>query len=178
MYSRLKEIFTSAPSLHVWAALISSVIFGYFIALALPVAMTAIASGRGITLSVFEVGSDKVCEQAPATIAIAANNNEVALYNSVIDRLIAAGNQASSADPNRAKEMGAYLKETLDHQRSLSLARTHALNVIAKRCFQPENTEGMFSGRVIGFWIAIMVMLFLSLFLSTAFISGALRSKN
>lgn len=61
----------------------------YLMFVTLPVGLTAIASGRGVTAWGLEISPNKACEHAQEILANSTVNNEVALYGTLAKDLLA-----------------------------------------------------------------------------------------
>lgn len=150
------------------AAILSSALvviigfFGYLLVLAMPVALSAVSSGRGVTLSGLEISPNKACEQAQGLLTGSAPNNEIALYNELIDKLLRSGESAlllanaqkspEAAAPylKRADEISSLVRPARTEQDRISRERTTAFEAIRQNCLQREQSiEQVLTGKVL-----------------------------
>ena len=136
--------------------------FGYLLILALPVALSAVSSGRGVTLSGLEISPNKACEQAEGLLTGSAPNNELGLYNELIDKLLRssesalmlANAQKSQVEPNlflkRAQDIFELIGSARTEQDKISQERTNAFEAIKQNCLQREQRiEHVLTGKVL-----------------------------
>ncbi|HEX5516363.1 MAG TPA: hypothetical protein VFX32_02080 [Pseudolabrys sp.] len=162
----------------------TAVIFGYLALIALPVALTAMASGRGITLSGLEIGPEKVCDHVGEIIIAAANNNELAVFDSSIGRLLqqmdSALKQTSSrselaarASAGQSDQLLALVREAVSTQTKISQSRQQALDKITAKCLQRDDPKETFRFPVICLVLASMAMFLLFAYFVIGTICGA-----
>jgi len=120
----------------------------YLVAVAMPTALAAISSGRGITLWVLEISPNKACEHAHEILANSSINNEIALYGQLAQSLadssesaLRAGNL--EAEPNKAERFvirSGTLFQKIDGARQvqdeIARQRLALFNAITTNCLQ------------------------------------------
>ncbi|WP_371420517.1 hypothetical protein [Tardiphaga sp.] len=122
---------------------------GYLLTIAMPVALTAVASGRGITLSMLEIGSNKTCEHAHEILANSTANNEIALYNNLVEKLLknsesalAYGNSqtgdASLRLVDRSKTVLEMANQARVEQDAISKGRRDVFDAVNHGCLQRD----------------------------------------
>lgn len=164
-WSRIRVV----ASIKLAIAILTAVIFGYLALIALPVALTAMASGRGITLSGLEIGPEKVCDHVGEIITAAANNNELAVFDSSIGRLLRQTNlalkQVSSQSELAARtsaaqsdQLLALVREAISTQTKISQSRQQALDKIAAKCLQRDDPKETFRLSIVFLVLASMAM--------------------
>ncbi|MCS3726175.1 hypothetical protein [Bradyrhizobium betae] len=159
----------AVASIKLAIAILTAVIFGYLALIALPVALTSMASGRGITLSGLEIGPEKVCDHVGEIITAAANNNELAVFDSSIGRLLlqmnSALNQVSSQSELAARtsaaqsdQLLALVREAISTQANISQSRQQALDKVTAKCLQRDDPKETFRLPVICLVLGSMAM--------------------
>jgi len=180
--SGIKKLSGTYGLLHLVWALISGLFIGYIFILVLPIAISAMASGRGITLSVLEIGADNSCEHAPEMISNAASNNELALYKDYIDRLLGQRNFAQSksfAQSGSTPAVDSYvpteqvLKDAFSNIETLSRNRKAAFDAIIARCFKETSTSEIFTWNVVFLVLGLVTTILIFAFALITTLAGA-----
>ena len=180
--SGIRKLTGTYGLLHLAWAVISGLFIGYVFILVLPIAISAMASGRGITLSVLEIGADNSCEHAPEMISSAASNNELALYKDYIDRLIGQRNFAQSRSFTQSGSplaVDSYLptdqvlKDAFSNIETLSRNRKAAFDAIIARCFKEAPTSEIFTWKVVLLVLGLVTAILMFVFALITTLAGA-----
>jgi hypothetical protein len=155
-----------------FTALILVGFVGYLLIIAMPVALTAVSSGRGITLSVLEIGSNKTCEHAHEILANSATNNEIAVYENLIERLLSnsesalvyanapQSGEAAARFLTRSNNILEMVSKARAEQDEISRGRKDVFDAINRGCLQrdPDYQTGL-TWKVVFFVLGLMSLL-------------------
>ncbi|KWV59759.1 hypothetical protein AS156_30535 [Bradyrhizobium macuxiense] len=133
------------------AAVLLALFACYLLLIAMPVALTAVSHGRGITFWVFEIGPNRTCEHAHEILANSAANNEIALYGNLAETLLRSSENsfvlehappADAGDTSRSSKILAMLNQVRTTQDKLAGEREAIFKAIDRGCLQPLEEPG------------------------------------